>query len=237
MNEVKYVHTERMHNTTAAAEILPYIFTFKNVTSVIDVGCGNGSWLKAAKDLGVKEVFGLDGIQVPENEMNIELNEFCKKKLTTPFDLEKKFDLLISLEVAEHLPETTATTFIKSLTNHSDFILFSAAIPGQGGQYHVNEQWPNYWNQKFIENGYEAYDVLRNHFWNNENVFWWYKQNMVLYVKKGSGLMSNITSSKYLSSIIHPDLYNKKTTKPKYLTKRKDKVKLLKSLLKTFIKR
>lgn len=235
MSEVKYVHTERMHNTIAATEILPYIFKFKNVESTLDVGCGNGSRLKAAKNLGVQEVMGLDGIQIAESEMNIESSEFCKKNLTSIFDLGKKYDLLISLEVAEHLPESAANTFIKSLTNHSDCILFSAAIPGQGGQYHVNEQWPNYWNKKFIENGYEAYDVLRNHFWNNKKVFWWYKQNMILYVKKNSGLMNNFLPDVDVSAIVHPDLYNKKTTKPKYLSN-KERFKDIKNILKSFIR-
>jgi hypothetical protein len=235
MSQVKYVHTERMHNPIAAEEILPYIFRFKNITSAIDVGCGNGSWLKAVKGLGVKEDLGIDGIQVSPNEMNIEPSEFCKKNLTSFFDLEKKYDLLISLEVAEHLPENAANTFIKSLTNHSDYILFSAAIPGQGGQYHINEQWPNYWNEKFIENGYEAYDILRNHFWNNKNVFWWYKQNMILYVKQNSGTMTNFKSNNYVSSIVHPDLYNKKTTKPKYLSN-KERLIEIKNIVKSFIK-
>jgi hypothetical protein len=183
----------------------------------------------------VKEVLGIDGIQVSPNEMNIEPSEFCKKNLTSFFDLEKKYDLLISLEVAEHLPENAANTFIKSLTNHSDYILFSAAIPGQGGQYHINEQWPNYWNEKFIENGYEAYDILRNHFWNNKNVFWWYKQNMILYVKQNSGTMTNFKSNNYVSSIVHPDLYNKKTTKPKYLSN-KERLIEIKNIVKSFIK-
>lgn len=235
MSQVKYVHTERMHNPIAATEILPYVFKFKNISSIIDVGCGNGSWLKAAKELGVKEVLGIDGIQVSPNEMNIEPSEFCKKDLTSFFDLEKKYDLLISLEVAEHLPETAANTFIKSLTNHSDYILFSAAIPGQGGQYHINEQWPNYWNEKFIENGYKAYDILRNHFWNNKKVFWWYKQNMILYVKKNSDTMTNVKSNNFVSAIVHPDLYNKKTTKPKYLSN-KERLIGIKNILKSFIK-
>lgn len=107
----------------------------------------------------------------------------------------------------------------------------------QGGQYHVNEQWPNYWNEKFIDNGYEAYDILRNHFWNNENVFWWYKQNMVIYAKRGTLANPQFQSDEIVKSLVHPDLYNKKTTKPKYLSRRDDKINLLKQILKSFIKK
>lgn len=80
MSEVKYIHTERMHNTIAAKEILPFVLKIKDIDSVIDVGCGNGSWLKAVKELGVNEVLGIDGIKVPKEELNISDNEFIKKK-------------------------------------------------------------------------------------------------------------------------------------------------------------
>ena len=147
---------------------------------IIDVGCGNGSWLSAVKELGVKEVLGIDGIYVGDKEIKVDKSEFLKKDLTIGFDLKKRFDLAISLEVAEHLPENKSDTIVDILVKHSDVILFSAAIPGQGGQYHFNEQWPEYWNKKFRDRGYVAYDILRDQFWDNDNVFWWYKQNILL---------------------------------------------------------
>jgi 2-polyprenyl-3-methyl-5-hydroxy-6-metoxy-1,4-benzoquinol methylase len=65
--------------------------------------------------------------------------------LIQPLDLEKEFDLVVSLEVAEHLPASAADQFVNTLVKHGKKILFSAAIPGQGGQDHLNEQWPDYW--------------------------------------------------------------------------------------------
>ena len=43
---------------------------------------------------------------------------------------------------------------VATITKHGDAVLFSAAIPGQGGQDHLNEQWPEYWQKKFEVNGY-----------------------------------------------------------------------------------
>src|SRR5690606_34222821 len=116
--------------------------------------------------------------------------------LTKKLELNKKYDMAISLEVAEHLPESAADTFVESLTSHASIILFSAAIPQQGGQYHVNEQWPNYWNEKFKKRGFQAFDILRSEFWNNEHVPWWYRQNMVFFVKQGEETFNKFEPSK-----------------------------------------
>ena len=237
MNQIKYIHTERMHNTQAAFEILPFVFKLVNPQSVIDIGCGNGSWLKAATELGVEEIQGVDGIQVEDNQLNIPKDNFLQHDLTKYLQLDKKFDLAISLEVAEHLPESAADNIVAVLTAHSDCVLFSAAIPGQGGQYHINEQWPEYWHQKFKSKGYLAYDILRNEFWNNENVFWWYKQNTIMYAKKGFFESSEFKNSETVNAMVHPELFRKKIVHPKYLKSKKELFKLAFQSIKLAFKR
>ncbi|WP_348810491.1 class I SAM-dependent methyltransferase [Flavobacterium maritimum] len=237
MNQIKYNHTEKTHNTRAAFEILPFVFNLINPKSIIDIGCGNGSWLKAATELGVAGIQGVDGVKVDGNQLNIPESNFLQHDLTKQLWLNKKFDLAISLEVAEHLPESAASNIIDALTTHSDCILFSAAVPGQGGQYHVNEQWPEYWHQKFKSKGYLAYDVLRNSFWNNENIFWWYRQNIILYAKKGVFNDNELQSSEIVNAIVHPELYRKKITHPKYITNKKELFKLAFQCLKLVLKR
>jgi len=104
--------------------------------------------------------------------------------LRKPFQEEKKFDLVISLEVAEHLPRECSGVFIESLTRLGPVIIFSAAIPFQGGTDHVNEQWPDYWARRFNEKDFMAVDCIRKKIWQNDNVFYWYAQNILMYVKR-----------------------------------------------------
>jgi hypothetical protein len=92
--------------------------------------------------------------------------------------------LVLSLEVAEHLPIESGRTFIDSLTKLGPIILFSAAIPNQGGYCHLNEQWPEFWARYFLKNGFEVIDCIRKKIWNKNNVEWWYAQNLLLFVKK-----------------------------------------------------
>ena len=173
MSKIKYVHTLERHQPKDAFEILPYVFDLFDPSSLLDVGCANGSWLHVAKQLGVEDVFGMDGIEVEESIKFLDSSEFLKHDLKEPIDLGRRFDMVISLEVAEHLPENSADSFVSTLVKHSDIIVFSAAVPGQGGQFHINEQWPDYWQSKFENNGFLAFDLLRDKFWDNVNVFWW----------------------------------------------------------------
>ena len=81
--------------------------------------------------------------------------------LTHPLQLDRQFDLVLSLEVAEHIPAGRAATFIDSLVRHGDAILFSAAIPRQGGEQHINCQWPSWWAELFTQRGYQTFDLVR----------------------------------------------------------------------------
>ncbi len=175
-----YVHSEDVHNTRAAEIVLPILFEYVQPQSILDVGCGTGTWLKVFNDMGISDFTGVDGNYVDRSMLQIAEERFVAHDLTKPLNLGRIFDLAVSLEVAEHLPESAADVFVASLTKHSKTILFSAAIPGQGGQNHLNEQWPAYWQEKFRRYGYEYYDIIRPAVWNNERVDIWYRQNMFL---------------------------------------------------------
>ena len=106
---------------------------------------------------------------------------FVPHDLTTPFSLGRRFDLVQSLEVAEHLPAHLADRFVADLVAHGDVILFSAAVPHQGGEHHVNEQPPEYWRRRFADRGYAAYDWLRPQLRHDRRVERWYRFNSVIY--------------------------------------------------------
>lgn len=177
-----YIHTEGAHNTRAAEVVVPVLFQYVQPESVLDVGCGIGTWLKVLNEFGVSEFLGVDSKYVDRSMLEIDETNFIEHDLSTSLNLGKHFDLVISLEVAEHLPEHAADIFVKTLIRHGKIILFSAAIPGQGGQNHINEQWPSYWREKFAFHGYEFYDSIRPVVWDNVKVDRWYRQNMFLVI-------------------------------------------------------
>ncbi|MCC7402328.1 MAG: methyltransferase domain-containing protein [Chitinophagaceae bacterium] len=170
---------------TSAQEILKYVNEVFHPNSVVDIGCGVGYWLKVWKEeFGITDIFGVEGPYVSKSLLKIPEEFVLFKDLKQPFELNRKFDLAMSLEVAEHLPETSADDFVRSITHLSDVILFSAAIVGQEGTYHINEQLPEYWARKFENLGYTTVDYLRPKIWVNEKIEWWYRQNVLIYINK-----------------------------------------------------
>lgn len=157
------------------------------IKSAVDLGCGVGTWLSVLEQSGATDVCGVDGSWVNKKFLKIRKEHFIEKNLAEDIDLDigRRFDLAMSLEVAEHLPPDAAEDFVSLLTGLSDFVLFSAAIPDQGGIGHVNEQWPTYWISLFERRGYVAIDAIRKQVWADKSIKWWYRQNALLFVKDG----------------------------------------------------
>ena len=233
--ENKFTHTEVMDDlkVVQAEEIVPVVIDLINPSSVIDVGCGTASLLSAFKKRGIK-ITGLDGTWVNKKLLyaNIAQDEFVERNLENSLaDLKLKADLAICLEVAEHLSDKRADSLVKDLTSMSDVVLFSAAIPRQGGQNHINEQWPSYWEEKFKIQGYECHDILKDTIWDNEKILWWYRQNMVLYTKAGYQFKKTDLKYNHIKKVVHPELFKTIVDyKEKNAVKRHTKI-LFKALL------
>jgi SAM-dependent methyltransferase len=161
-------------------EVVPLLMAVVAPRSVIDVGCGTGAWLDAFRDHGIVDACGVDGEWARGNFAD--QTTFIAADLTQPFECARSFDLVLSVEVAEHLPPTAARGFVQSLVRLGPVVMFSAAIPHQNGTNHVNEQWPEYWADLFAQFGYVPIDCIRPRLWNNPRVAWWYAQNAILYV-------------------------------------------------------
>jgi SAM-dependent methyltransferase len=168
----------------SSAEYVPYILELTRAKSVVDVGCGVGTWLRTYAEAGTKQILGLDGQWVDPTKLYIPKDKFLSVDLLRLPRLGRRFDIAQSLEVAEHLPHSHAASFVQFLTGLSDIVVFSAASPNQGGTDHINERWPSYWRSYFESRGYALYDVFRPRFWSNDKVMWWYAQNTFLYVKR-----------------------------------------------------
>lgn len=171
-------------NLISARVVVPLVIELVSPKSVIDVGCGTGLWLKAFSENGIREITGIDGSWVDKKMLVIPGQAFISKDLEQPLNIGKKADLAVCLEVAEHLNSTKSEQLISSLVEVAPVILFSAAIPFQGGAHHVNEQWPDYWAKIFKEKGYIPVDCLRRKIWDDNRVSFFYAQNILIYVDK-----------------------------------------------------
>lgn len=196
----------------SAKEIIPIINNLIKPQSVIDVGCGLGIWLSIFQQNGVKIIKGLDGEWVDKERLCIPKKSFTAVNLEKPLLVKDKFDLAICLEVAEHLTPERSAGLIKDLTRLSSVVLFSAAIPFQGGTNHRNENWPSYWIKLFADNNFTAIDCVRPIIWDNPRVMPWYAQNSLLFINQ------QYLKNKYLQkilkfkswdgkSIVHPKTY------------------------------
>lgn len=215
-NPIKYereFYQERHARTVHSASTIlgELVSRAPSIKSAVDVGCGVGTWLHHLTTLGITDVIGVDGPWVPPDTRMISGDRFIANNLGEPLHLARRFDLAISLEVAEHLQPVRAEDFVGSLCGLSDLILFSAAVPGQGGLGHVNEQWPKYWHRLFRQRGYDCLDGLRAQIWDDAEIPYWYRQNILVFVNssKPSALVNiNGWTNGAPLALVHPDLFN-----------------------------
>ena len=170
----------------SAEIVLGALFKHLRPESVIHIGCGRGTWLRAARELGVGQILGVDGEDVEQEDLIIPLETFRAMDLSQPLEIHERFDLCLCLEVAEHLPFKESERFVRDLTTLSAGVLFSAAVPYQGGKGHINEQWPEFWALLFRRLGYSAHDLFRREVWIDERVGFWCAQNVLLFTRDGS---------------------------------------------------
>lgn len=205
---------ERHERTQHAAHVVLGIVReiLPRIDSAVDVGCGVGTWLSVLREHGAPVVQGVDGPWVNKQHLVIPPDAFLTHDLDGPLNLGRHFDLALSLEVAEHLPAERAAGFVQTLTELADVVLFSAAIPLQGGRGHVNEQWPEYWAGLFGSRNFGVFDVIRPRIWSDRTIPTWYRQNTLLFVRNDpvpalAGLQA--LQPVWPLSLVHPEIYLK----------------------------
>ena len=202
-----FYQNRRAHTAHAAHRILGALPPALPRARVADIGCGTGTWLAAALELGATSAFGIEGNWVTPAMLDDPRIAFA------PQDLEQRFtgprvDLAISLEVGEHLSPTRAASFVADLVALAPAVLFSAAIPGQGGVAHVNEQWHSWWARHFATHGYTAHDIIRPAIWTDEAIPAWYRQNAILYLDEGTRTRLGFTpADPALLDKVHPSFW------------------------------
>jgi SAM-dependent methyltransferase len=213
----------------SADALVPIVLDIHPARSMIDVGCGVGGWVKAFAEHGVGNAVGVDGDYVNRKQLLIDEAQFIAHDLNRELDLADlcrrhgngRFDLAISLEVAEHLEPARSDSLVRDLCALADVVLFAAAIPFQGGAGHVNERWQSWWAKKFAGNGYDPFDVLRRDIWGRTDIAWWYKQNTIFYVKRDTPAHARFVArfrapSGSAFDLVHPELLRGKAASAKH---------------------
>lgn len=205
-------HADRDERTRGAARlVLSQLNDWIAPESACDVGCGVGTWLAVGQEVGINDIQGFEGPWAKTANLVLENDQVSFQNLEEKVTSERKFDLVISLEVAEHLGEARAKSFVGDLCALGDCVLFSAAIPFQGGTGHINEQWQSYWAGHFAEHGYVAFDPLRPMIWQDQDIAFWYRQNMLVYAREGSEAAAKLTAKGFgapaMLDLVHPDQY------------------------------
>jgi SAM-dependent methyltransferase len=200
----------------SAEVVVPLVQKIVGARSVVDVGCGTGAWLAEFARHGAERVLGLDGEYVDRARLLIPAERFAATDLDgdwTPPLMGGRFDLAVCLEVGEHVRPEASERLVAKLVALAPVVMFSAAIPYQGGEGHINERWPTFWQELFLARGYELVDPVRKRVWSDRRVEPWYQQNLVLYASPEAIAKSEMLRREHeqtfpgFLSVVHPRLY------------------------------
>ena len=208
---------------TSANQLLSFL-DMKDKT-VVDFGCGRGTWLEMALSHGANRVLGLD-THALENETQLVPVQYVD--LSQLVHLDEKFDVALCLEVAEHLPPSCAPTLVSSLCQAANIVVFSAAIPGQGGMYHLNEQAPAYWHALFLAHHFDCYD-FRSLFWDDALIQPWYRCNTLVFAHRDAADRLGALAQYKVQSplhLVHPDIFEAYALSDKNVILHYDAIKL-----------
>ncbi len=196
----------RTGSLRSARAVAPIVHAIVRPSSVVDVGGGEGWWAQAFAHLGASRVVSIDDGDQSEQAEGVEhvRHDLGAGTLT---DL-GQFDLALCLEVVEHLDADVGDLVIDALCSYSSSVLFSAAIPGQGGRGHVNERWPAYWVERFMHRGYRCSGALRLRLWHDDRIEPWYRQNL-LFASCEPDRFDELFATPLAESwpLVHPEMY------------------------------
>jgi SAM-dependent methyltransferase len=183
--DTQFMDYAAVSSAHAAQRVTSLLRQNLEINSVLDVGCAHGTWLRTWSEAGARDVHGLDGDYVDTAKLEIPAGAFTAANLNRPFDLERRFDLVQSLEVGEHIRTQASQHFVDSIAQHATkYVLYSAAPPGQGGEFHINEQSFEFWRGHFARHGFAVFDWLRPQIVSDSRISFWYRYNMFLYVRR-----------------------------------------------------
>jgi SAM-dependent methyltransferase len=169
--------------SASASVIADSILETFNPADIIDVGCGSGAMLAALVARGIRG-YGVDYSQAAVDICRSRGLDVDRFDLQKPGNLGKTAALVLSTEVAEHLPPRLADHYVSVLVDAAPRVIVTAATPGQGGTDHINEQPHEYWIEKFESRGFHLLQNLTHRWrsqWRTTNVQDWYSKNVLVF--------------------------------------------------------
>ena len=149
-----------------------------NPKKVVDIGCGPGTYVYSLRDNGIN-AYGYD------IDDRVDGKDYLKK--LSLFEINDKSDVVICLEVAEHIETSLSDSIVDSIirnVNDDGIIIWTAAIPGQGGVGHINCQKKEYWEEKFISRGFHRDCAIESNlleYIRSGPYMGWFLQNLMVF--------------------------------------------------------
>jgi 2-polyprenyl-3-methyl-5-hydroxy-6-metoxy-1,4-benzoquinol methylase len=203
LNHLSQRGSDEGSQATARA-IVPVLNEWFKPKTVADVGCGGGAF--AVEFAKHAHVDGFDSV-FPGDSINSCLSYYCCD-LRNGIPTKSTYDIALCLEVGEHMPESCAAPLVSELVRIAPIVVFSAAIPLQGGPGHVNEQWQSWWAALFLKHSFFPSDKLRRFIWANASIPAWYRQNTIIYARITKLEEWDATPPSQLN-VVHPEMWSK----------------------------
>ena len=210
-----YLDEIRSPSTVAARRILPLLLERFEINSVLDVGCGTGAWLAVAREMGANRLTGVDATWAEDwldedGMIGSRDFDFVEHDLRERLKLDDRFDLAMSLEVAQHFTDARAASFVEDLCATAPRVLFSSAVPLQYPPLEsimINNRWQSYWAGHFADCGYLPMDVIRPVIWNDDVIPDYYRQNMLVYVTESE---HDARLEPMMLDVVHPSCWDRR---------------------------
>ncbi len=182
-DETPFRYTDHfIENQPSARKIVPVLLELiDRPQSAVDLGGGTGAWCKVLREHGVGRVLCIDDARIAPRNLLVEPSEFRGADLAAAIPEPVPSDLALCLEVVEHLRREQSEPAVDFLTRSADLVLFSASIPGQPDDRHINEQPPSFWKRLFGQRGFQRLDILRPRLIGDPSISYWYRQNLFLF--------------------------------------------------------